>query len=675
MLNKKFNTYLISIINTFLFLLNISFPQTDSSYLKTEEVLEDILQEPLGEFDDSNLYESIEDLLLNPININETTISDLQRIPGMDITSSRIIIDHRKRYGDFFSINELNAIKNLDKNLIKNISPFITVTPPDYFQDTQDVDLSLFENIIHNTQIQLRSRVSNDLQTRKGFLTGKFEGSKPKVYNRLLIKSSNKIQLGILSEKDAGESSLSEFNTYHLAFSDIGIIHRAVVMDYMLEFGQGLTFWNPFGFSKGSDAVYPVKRVDKIIKPYTSSTENNFFRGVAAAVELDNFIFTGFYSNNSFDANIDTATGEITSTPVDGLHRTELELRKRDSAREKMWGARIDYKSEKFLRTGILYYQSKFTNAFQSSSVFDLNGSRFNYTSFYYDFFIDKINLFGEFVYDGTSVASINSFQLNIIKDFSFIASIRSYPRNFISLHGFAFGERNGTTTNEFGIYTGIRWRTPVGILNFYYDQFKFPFSTFTVPRPAQGDEFLLDYLGKPLNRLETRIRYKYENKDVTQTIDNSKQLVKRLRQVYRAELIYKVSNKLRMKGRFEYNSFRISATAYSEDGYLIFQDVRFSPGSNFNLYGRIIFFKTDSFNSAVYEYENNLTGVLTNLALFGEGIRWYILLRYRILRAITLSVKYSETFKPGETTLGSGDSEIEGNLDNRIGIQLDIKF
>jgi hypothetical protein len=107
----------------------------------------------------------------------------------------------------------------------------------------------------------------------------------------------------------------------------------------------------------------------------------------------------------------------------------------------------------------------------------------------------------------------------------------------------------------------------------------------------------------------------------------------------------------------------------------LILQDIRYSPTNNFNLYGRIIFFKTDSFNSAIYEYENNLTGVLTNIPLFGQGIRWYFLLRYRPHQSFTLSIKYSETHKPAEKSLGSGDNLIPGNLDNTVSLQLDLNI
>jgi hypothetical protein len=667
----KISAFLIIVI-TILPVLIIA--QTDSTYLRSEEILEDILQEPIGEIDNSDLYESIEQLMQNPLNLNKATITDFQVIPGIDINTAQLIVNHRKKYGNFFSVNELNAVQNLDKKIIKNITPFVFVVKPSD-QTVQQEPSGGLENFMRRSNVLFRSRIIVSLQTNKGFIENRFEGTKPKTYNRLLLRHNRQFQIGYLAEKDAGEKDFNEFSTYHFAVNDLGIVHKAVVMDYLLEFGQGLALWSPYAFSKGPDAVYPVKRTDHLIKPYTSSTENNFFRGGAAAIKIDKFIFSAFYSNNSFDANIDTVTGNILSTPGDGLHRTVSELKKRKSAKEKLWGGRVDFISEKSLSLGILHYQSTYSNSFEPSSVFDITGSKFNYTALSYNLYLGKFNFTGEFSYNGTSVASINILQLALNNNFTFITSIRNYPRNYFSFHGFAFGERSGATSNEFGIYAGFRWRTKIGLINFYYDQFKFPYSTFFNPQPSNGDEFLLDYLSKPINKLETRIRYKYEKKDVPELIENTKQLVKRLRQVMRLELIYSISNKIRLRGRFEYNSFKINSINSNEKGYLIFQDIRISPTNSLNLYGRIIFFKTDSFNSAIYEYENNLTGVLTNIPLFGEGIRWYLLVRYKLIKFITLSLKYTETYKPRESSIGSGYGEIPLNLNNVLSFQLDLNI
>ena len=652
--------------------MKIVFPQTDSSYLQTEETLEDILQEPVGEIDESNLYEQLELLMLNPINLNTLSLNDLLQIPLLDISDARLIIDHRTRFGYFFTLGELNAVENLDKELIKKITPFLYIEkktteiaePPDKI-----------ESFTSRTNVQFRSRYINALQTNEGFLENKFIGTKPKTYNRLIINYNNQIQAGYLADKDPGENSFNEFSSFHVAFNDIKFVHRAVIFDYLLEFGQGLTLWSPYAYPKGADAVVPFKRNDRIIRPYTSSTENNFFRGAAAAFNIGDFILTGFYSNNYFDANIDSVTGKISSTPVDGLHRTPNEIRKRKAASEKMMGARVDYHIENLFHIGVVHYQSQISNEFQPGSVYDISGDKFDYTAATYNLLFNRFSFSGEFSYNGISVASINQLEILISNNFTFISSIRSYPRNFYSLHGYAFGERNGVTQNEFGIYTGFKWRTPVGLLNFYYDQFKFPYATFFNPNSTQGDEYLVDFLTKPIKRFELRARYKYENKDQTELIENSKSIVKRLRQVIRGEIIYSISNKIRLRGRFEYNTFRIAQTGENEKGYLIFQDIRYSPTNNFNLYGRIIFFKTDSFGSAIYEYENNLTGVLTNIPLFDEGIRWYLLLRYRPHKIFTVSAKYSETYKPAEKSLGSGETTIPGNLDNTVSLQLDINF
>ncbi len=398
----------------FIFPFYNSSAQTDSTYLNAEEVLEDLLQEPTNEEDDSNLYELIEQLLLNPIDINTAEVSELQQVPAIDLETAKLIVNHRKKYGKFFSVDELNAVRGLSKEFVDKIKPYLISSRSKEVLESDRIDEGTIDIVFSKTKILLRSRVSNDLQTRRGFVENRFEGTKPRVYNRLIIRYDANFQVGVLAEKDPGELSLNEFTSYHFAVRDLGILHRFVLSDYLVEFGQGLAMWSPYGFSKGADAIYPVKRRDHLIKPYTSATETNFLRGVAASIKIDEFIFSAFYSKNKFDANIDTVTGDIISTPIDGFHRTQNEIRKKHAAEEKLFGARFDYEYEGFFRTGILFYQSEFSNNFLPSSVFDLTGREFNYTSFFYDFYYNNINVFGEFVYNGTSVASINSFQFFI---------------------------------------------------------------------------------------------------------------------------------------------------------------------------------------------------------------------------------------------------------------------
>ena len=65
----------------------------------------------------------------------------------------------------------------------------------------------------------------------------------------------------------------------------------------------------------------------------------------------------------------------------------------------------------------------------------------------------------------------------------------------------------------------------------------------------------------------------------------------------------------------------------------------------------------------------------MPNLAMYGKGIRWYVIAKYKALQFLSISAKYSETYKPQETSLSSGDNLIIGNVDNRISFQIDLSL
>lgn len=652
-----------------------TYAQLDSTSIITEDVLDNLLIEPDIETNSEELVEIFEDLIRNPIDINSADAFELLKLPNMDSQSAQKIIEHRNKFGYYFSPNELFSIRELDKQLIESIIPFVkTSRPKDDAENNEEVTIGT-ESIFTKSKLTLRNRVTNDLQNRDGFITGKYQGSKLKSYNRFLYNFDKNYQAGVLVEKDPGELSYTDFTSFHLQVKEIGILKNFVAGDYLLEYGQGLALWSPFGFSKGADAVYPVKKKARFLRPYTSAAEYRFFRGASARIVIDDFNLTAFYSGNTFDATIDPITGNITSVGQTGFHRFESELSKKNSAHEKLIGGVLDYKLNNKFNVGMIYYNASFNKNFQSNSLYSIEGESFNYYSLYYDFNFSKINIFGEASYDGNSVASINGVQFSANRELIFTSAVRSYPRNYINLYGFGFSEKSGSINNEVGIYSGFKWVIPIGVLNLYYDIFKFPYRTNQNSLSSEGNDLLVDFVSVPLPNFEVRLRYKYENKEVTELIGFDEEIVRRLKQIARTELIYNVSRFLRLKTRIEYNHYFIKDAGLKENGFLVFQDVRYVPQKNINLYGRIIFFQTDSFNSAVYEYENDLLGVMPNLAMYGKGVRWYLIIKYKPLNFLTLSTKYSETYKPDVTSLSSGDNEIIGNVDNRISFQIDMSF
>ncbi len=661
---KLFLFFLISAIN-------IVYAQADSSEA-ANNLIDNLYEESSEETDNSDLYDIIEDLIDNPVNLNDADITDLQRIPYLNLNEINLIVKHREKYGKFFSKQEVFSVKGLSHEKVREILPFLSVNNA----KTNDLlkSRNFFNNYLQKSSLKIRNRVSKDLQTREGFSSNKFEGSPYKVYNRILLNYNRQIQFGGLIEKDAGEKSLNEFSTFHIALKDFGFLKRFIAGDYSLEFGQGLVLWNSYGFSKGSDAIFPVKKEGRGITPYISTNEDNFFRGTASTFSIGLFNISGFYSQNKFDANIDPLSKDILSMPIDGYHRTETEIAKRKAASEKLIGTNINLTLSDFMKTGIVFYHNTYSNPVQINSSLNIYEQTFNHYSIYYDFYFSSLNFFGETAFDGKHTATVNGIEITS-KDFSYIVFIRNYPRDFINLHGSGFGESSGSTQNEFGIYNGIRWRTKMGIINFYFDQFKFPYATYTNPLPSGGNEFLFNIKSYLIKSVETKLRYKYEKKDVTADLGNTTGITKRLKQSFRMEAVNKISTFLRLKERIELNFFNLPGIRSKEKGLLVFQEIKTSVLKSIDLVGRIIFFKTDSFNSAIYEYESGITGILSNVAAYGEGTRWYLAVRYNSPFGISLACKYSETYKPNEKYLSSGYSQINGNIDNNFCFQIDAAF
>ena len=82
---------------------NLIYAQLDSTSRITEDVLDNILIEPDVETNSEELVDILENLIRNPIDINRVDVFDLSKLPYMDPQSAKIIIEHRDKFGYFFS--------------------------------------------------------------------------------------------------------------------------------------------------------------------------------------------------------------------------------------------------------------------------------------------------------------------------------------------------------------------------------------------------------------------------------------------------------------------------------------------------------------------------------------------------------------------------------------------
>ncbi len=644
-------------------LLGVCLKAQIDTTITSGRILQDILEESSIDLEEDYLYDQLEELSDNPIELNKATIDQLLTIPFLDLNSAKLIIDYRKEYGKFYSTNELKLIDGLDNDMAEVLRLFTTV---EKYEPEQGFTISDYS-------LELRSRFIKDLQSRRGFEEGDYLGNEFKSYQRLKFRSSS-INASTLVEKDAGEKKFNDFTSYSVSLNNFHFINKLALGDYLIEFGQGLIYWGPYSFGKGAEAVRTVSRSARTIRDYTSTDENQFFRGGAVQLNFSKINFSFFYSDHSIDGNIDTAAGLITSLPVSGYHRTTNEIAKVDLVKEKAIGGIISFEIFDGLNIGAAYQNIKYDRALAKDGIYDPQGSQFTFYSFSYSWIVNNFRFSGETAYNQISAANIHNLEWILSNEFSLMTSIRSYPRNFFSIRGTGFGE-SSNTSNEFGVYNGIRWRSDFGVFNFYYDQFKFPTASFYSKFPSTGDEFLLDYQVRPFKKTLLNIRIKRENKEISDEINGNEITLNQSRTNFRINYDYYVTKNVRMRSRLEYVFFDQTKINNHEKGYLIFQDIRYDPLENLRFYGRIVLFDTESYNSRVYQFENDVRGILYNPALFGQGTRWYLIIEYDFLNYFKVSAKYSELYKPDEFLIGSGLNEISGNLDNRFTLQLDINF
>lgn len=641
--------------------------QVDTTALGTN--LNDVLEDATIDKEGVEYFDVIEYLLQNKIALNKASINDLLMIPFLDRQSATAIIRHRNLLGTINTASQLREIEGVSSDLIEKILPFLqldALSERTFFDSLSKT----FEGI----NFSFRSRGIKDIQEEEAYRDNKYDGSSWKFYNRLIISKDRNIRLGVLTEKDPGEKSLNDFTTFHFYAKEIGIIKSFVAGDYLFEFGQGLALWSRYSIRKGTETVRILPRNGKGIIPYLSSDENMFLRGVAAQINFNEFNLSSFFSSRQLDGSIDPVTNQITSIRLDGFHRNTNEIAHKRIISEKLFGISADYTLGEIGSLGLLYYNSAYGNDFQKESLLDPKGNRFDYFSTSYNFIANKLTFSGETSYNMKSFATINSVEFSVNKNFTLLFSYRNYPKNYWGLHTNGFGEKDGTQ-NEIGFYSGLKLRTDYGTIYFYYDQFKYPFTSDRIPFASNGNEFLVYYTVKPFANTEFRLRYTNQNKDASTIVNDEYGLIKKKSESIRGELTYKVSKYIQLRSRINMVGISPSSNSSSEKGFLIFQDLKYSPIPSLNLAARIVFFRTDSYDSRVYEFENDLTGVMTNPPLYGEGTRWYLFAQYKTSLGLTLSMKYSELFKPAERTLSSGDTEIQGNIDNRLSFQLDFQF
>lgn len=633
----------------------------------------------------------------NPINLNSAKMEDLQELGLLtDIQISDLLL-HRRLFGKFISIYEIQGLQYWDMNTIRLVLPFIRV---DDKLDQLHVGL---KEAFQQGKFEAYFRYQTIVEDRAGYedvpdsiqenSNSYYYGNGDRYYTRLRFSYRTNLSVGITAEKDPGEQFFKgnqkngfDFYSAHAFYKGGKYFKSLALGDYQVQIGQGLNLWSGYAFGKTAD-VTNVKKSANPLKPYTSVDETRFLRGAAFEVGYKDFSLTTFGSYKGVDASIiaDSLLEEqefVSSINLTGFHRTNSEVARKNRLNEIIAGSNLRYRKRNF-QAGIAGVYQGYDRSFAKDTLpynqFDFRGKSTVGLSADYSWVIKNFNFFGEIATSTHSwgLANVHGVLFSMDSRASMSIVYRNYSKDYQTFYNAGFAEA-GKAQNESGIYAGLKLNLSRQLsVNTYIDVFKFPWMKYQVDGPSNGHEFMIQPSYKPRRGTELYVRFREQrrqknSRDSDGTITGLEDITQRN---YRLNLNFKVSESVTLKSRIEYVTIN-RASNTPEDGFIITQDILFKPKSfPVDLSLRYALFDTDSYDSRIYTYENNALYVFSVPSYYYRGSRAYAMIRYTFARKFDLWVRYGVSIYANRKTLGSGSEQITGNTKSDVTVQLRMKF
>jgi DNA uptake protein ComE-like DNA-binding protein len=303
----------------------------------------------LSDYDDieagstEDMYEELRELEATPIDLNNATDDDIQRLVFLSNAQREELTEYLDRHRPIRSIGELAMIKSLDNVTLRLLNCFVYVGNID-----ESRKFPTWKEIAKHGKNELLGYVKVPFYERKGDREA-YLGYKYKHWIRYKYSYGQLLQAGITGAQDAGEPFFGSHNKMgydHYAFyilaRKLGRIRTLALGQYKARFGLGLVMNAGFGMGKTTSMVLATPQ--NSITANASRSEASYLQGVASTIEIyKNITTTAFASYRKIDAtlNDDSTIKTILKT---GYHRTETEIKKRHNASQTTAGMNVNVK-------------------------------------------------------------------------------------------------------------------------------------------------------------------------------------------------------------------------------------------------------------------------------------------------------------------------------------------
>lgn len=677
------------------------------------ELLIEQVERMAEDSDDDIDYEELLDYYIflsdNPINLNSDDMVRLVELHLISAFQFEEVKKYRRYYGDFMFLDELEMVEGFDAQTIDIIRPLV------YAGQDKNKDKITFRKLARYGKHQLLGRYEQILEKQQGYLpiddsallakpNSRYLGCPQKLQFRYNYNYRNQIRAGFVVEKDAGEMFFTDkvsdtiksllgkqyrrgfdFIGFHLYAKDLGIVKAAVLGDYQLSFGQGLTLWSGMTFGKAGAGSSVMKQA-RGIAPKASASEYGFMRGAAVTLGKGPFSGTVFYSHRWVDANVSVADSLdneaefVSSLQETGYHRTIGELLDRHAIRQQVVGGHLTY--------AIAHFEVGYT-AYHTWLNVPLELRPSHYNQFYFqgksltNQGIDVKYVKGKYAVFGEMAMSLNFDSTNLIQTqrpwalaglvgltvkpagyLNFTVMYRDYGRAYQNLLSNAFGE-GSRNQGQRGVYLGVEVApAPYWTILAYADQFQFTWLTSQVNAPSRGHDYYLR-VSHSFNRRTSaylQFRSKTKMKNSTDGEVFSHYPIFYTKNTVRFNITYELGWDIHCANKAEYAHYR-NEDGSNEHGYFLCQDIAYKPENlPFSLTFRYAIFDAKDYNARVYAYENDVLYSFSVPAMYGKGMRFYLLGKVKLFNSLTLYARIGRTIYSDRNTVGTGLSQIEGN-------------
>lgn len=572
------------------------------------------------------------------VNLNSADEDELSKLFFLSEFQVRSILDYVRTKGRIYSVYEIVNIPGFNRELTEMLMPFIILEGENRSVKRTKIRGSILSNFIFS---------NDDADTS-------LIGSGLKHLGKIKI-SSGGFTLGITTEKDQGEKflsgspSLPDFTSGFLSFTGGKVIKNFIIGDFSARFGNGLSV-NSGMASMQSLTSAGFSTAARGFRGYSSSDENSFFRGVAATFSIEKIMVSVFYSSNKLDATSDPEGNYITSFYTSGLHNTVSLNLKRDIVTMNTYGMNVSADIGRS-RIGAVYTMNNLSVPMAASDEperqFRFNGDHNEVLSLYYSSITGRLHLYGE--------ASCNN---NLKLAFNQGVSINPSARLKVNLHGSIISPGFSSLNGRSSLTGSATWNERSLSGNFTYELLKNMF--------LSAGCMITDYpwikqgCAAPSTSVKKELRFKYlPSDDVSlETIYNNSNVDKNNDELNRIpSLITAKTNHFRTTFRYHPSPYinlgtRIdyTFTDNNKKGYAMMQDLSVQNGRiPVTVWLRVCLYSTSDWATRIYAYENDLLHSFNIPALYGEGSRNYIMLRYKVSGWADFRLKYGVNVRKDE--------------------------